>query len=50
MADRFYGAVDMAQLPVDLEVLSGNAIAGIPIDSRCAESQGRQRFSRSADE
>jgi hypothetical protein len=50
MADSLYGGVDMAQLPVDLEVLSCDAIAGIAIDGRCAESQGRQRLSRSADE
>src|ERR1700692_31977 len=50
MADGFYRGVYMAQLPVEFEVLFRNAITGITIDGRGAESQGGESFPRCADE
>src|SRR3984893_11050232 len=50
MADGFCCGVYMAQLPVELEVLFRNAITGITIDGRGAESQGGESFPRGADE
>ncbi len=50
MADGFYGGAYMAQLPVEFEVLFCNAITGITIDGRRAESQSCESLPRCADE